>query len=241
MYDADVPRLHKELKELKSKVFERLGEAAQPKDEPKEDPLAEKLTKYREEYGDDLIEMARLIARSEFEPFLKQQIAPVEEKIQNISETQVAAAQEEFKKYLDSHVKGDWRSVWSADNQAFIEFLSQKEPYGLYTYGDLVDKYNNDWDADGISNILNTFLEKNAPAAPPAPKQQAKDPAKDAIVAPSRSTQTTTPTSQEKRIWTQDMIREFERNDRANKYDAETSQAMWEDLLSAPSENRIRR
>lgn len=252
MYDAEVPRLHKELKEFKSQVFERLGAVDKTVEPQKaeDNAIEEQLKKYREEYGDDLIQMARLIAQSEIKPLLRQTIEPVQKQVEEVSETQLKAAQENFLTYLDSKVEGDWRSFWMNHDPEFDAFLEKKDPYGLYSYKQLIDQFGQAWDADGVANIFNTFLKEKQPAAdldvpavlevPKKKETPPPSPAQEALVAPPRSTQHTPPAPQDKRIWTQSMIREFEKADRAGKYDEATSQAMWQDLLSAPAENRIR-
>lgn len=248
-YNAEVPRLHQELRELKEMVFAKIGDASKQvqQEAPKQDPYAEKLAKYKDEYGEDMLEMARLIAQQEAESrinaALKDRVEPVKQQIDSVEETQIRAAQENFMSYLDGVVKSadgkdvDWRGLWSGKDPKFVEFLSKPDPSGLYTYGDLARLYNDNWDADKLAVIFNTYTQSQAPA----PKQQTKpNPVQEAIVAPSRTTQHVAPDAGEKRLWSQDMISEFQKNDRAGKYDSETSKAMWEDLLSALGENRIR-
>ena len=60
------------------------------------------------------------------------------------------------------------------------------------------------------------------------------------MIAPSRNNVHTVPDSKDKQIWTQDSIKEFQRLDRQGKYTADVSKAMWDDLLSAMSEGRIK-
>lgn len=245
MYDKEVPLLHRELKELKAQVFERLGEIGKPKEEPKPDANAEKLEKFRAEYGDELLEMARLVARTELEPLISQKIDPVQQKVDSVEKTQVSADQQKFLLELDGKVEGDWREVWLNDDPKFNAFLASKEPYGLFTFEELLTRYSDAFDSDGVAAIFNAYIQ----TAKPAPKVEQKvepkveykpNPAKEAIVAPSRTQAVATPQSQDKRIWTREMMQEFERNDRMGRYSAEESAALWQDLLSAPNENRIR-
>lgn len=247
MYDADVPRLHKELKELKTRVFERLGDVSAPVEQQvPTNPDIEELARYREEYGEDLIKMARLVARAELEPLVKQKIDPMQQQVEDVSETQIRVAKQNFQQYLDKAVDGDWRSFWLQENPKFDAFLDSTDPYGLYTYREIADKYNTDWNADGLANLFNLYLKQQGQTAPPAqevepPKRTAApNPAQQALVAPSRSTQNTPPATQDKRIWTNEIMKEFERNERAGKYTQEEADAIWADLLSAPKENRFR-
>lgn len=236
-YDAEVPRLHGELKELKQSVFERLGQMAeQKKDEPTE-PVLDKMAKLKEEYGDEFIDNIREILKLEVEPLLNNSFKPMQEQVASIEETQVEAARQNFANYVSGKVQGDWQALWNNPSEKFVEFLQQPDPSGLHTYGELISAYSDKWDADKVSIVFNTFFEQNQPKQKAAPKS---NPVQDAMVAPSRNTQHTTPDAGEKRVWTKAMISEFERADRQGKYPADESQAMWNDLLSAAAENRIR-
>jgi len=236
-YDAEVPRLHHDLKELKQMVFEKLQAQTQPKPEEKPSPYQEQLEKYKEEYGEELLEMNRLLARMEAEALFAERAQPLQQQVQDVEETQIKAAQQNFVEYLGQKVKGDWQTLWSGQDKGFIDFLQKPDPSGLYTYGDLVKAYNDNWDADKLATVFNTYLDAKAPKQE---QQRQPNPAKQAIVAPSRSTQAPAPQSSDKTVWTRETMAEFQKNDRMGKYDEATSKAMWEDLLSAPSENRIR-
>lgn len=239
-YDAEVPRLHHELKELKEAVFSRLGDMTK-KEEPKEapvDPYAEKLAKFEEEYGKDFLEMQRILARREAEELLNKRVQPIEEQVSTVEETQIKAAQQNFMTYLDEKVeKGDWRTLWSGQDEKFNAFLQQREPTTGLSYAQIVRYHNDNWDADGLANIFNTYL---GTPEPPIEQPKKVNPAKEALVAPSRTTHTAPPPQSDKRIWSSSMIEQFKRDDRMGKYSQEESGAMWNDLLAAMNEGRIR-
>lgn len=247
-YNAEVPRLHGELKQLKEMVFQRLGEVAkpdEPKPEAKTDPYKDKIEKYREEYGEDLLEMARTLARIEFEERLGDKLKPVQEQVASVEETQIKAAQSNFMSHLDSQVKGDWRGLLYGEGEATAAFLASPDPSGLYTMGDLIEAYSEKWDADKLVKLLNNHFEAITPKEEPPkvepPAQPKKpNPAKEALVAPSRQTPHNTPAAEDKRVWTRETMAEFQKLDRQGKYSPEESQALWADLLSAAGENRIR-
>lgn len=245
-YNAEVPRLHGELKQLKEMVFQRLGDVtkpAEPKPEAKANPYQEKIDKYREEYGDDLLEMARTLARIEVEERLGDKLKPVQEQVASVEETQIKAAQSNFMGHLDTNVKGDWKTLIYGNNEASAQFLSSPDPSGLYTMAELIDAYSENWDAEKLVKLLNYHFEATAPKVekePEVPVQRKPNPAKEALVAPSRQTPHNTPEVNDKRIWTRETMAEFQRLDRQNKYSPEESQALWADLLAAAGENRIR-
>jgi hypothetical protein len=238
-YDAEVPRLHSELKEFKQNVFDKLNTiTTQPKQEETQAPVvSDRLSKFREDYGDDFVETIRELLKTEINPLLKESLAPVQQHVSSVEDTQIKAAQQNFMGYLDNQVKGDWKQLWSGNDPKFLEFLSQPDPSGLYTYGELVQAYNDKWDADKLTKVFNTYFDANAP---PVKVEQKPNPAKEAMVAPSRNTPHTTPASTDKRIWTKDAIEEFQREDRRGKFSSEDSMAMWNDLLAAASDGRIR-
>lgn len=238
-YDKEVPRLHGELKELKEKIFERLGdiETAKAQPEEKAPEVDDKMAAFKEEYGEDLIGYLDSYFESKMKPAVAEQtkeaLDPVQKQVASIEESQVQTAKDEFASYLDSNVNGDWREA--ASDPKFEEFLAQEDPSGFSTYGELLDKFNQDWDQTRMAKVFNAFYGEGKTETP----EKKSSPDKDAIVAPSRKTQAKTPEASDKINWTRESIKQFERDDRAGKYSSEDSQKMWDDLLAAPSENRI--
>lgn len=233
-----------ELRSFKQSVLEKLGSVQNPAPTPEIKPEPERIAKFREEYGDDLLEAFKELIKTEIDPILQEKVKPVQEQVATVEEAQYRASQKDFMNFLDDQVKGDWRSLWDGKDPKFLEFCNQSDPSGLYTYGELIDLYNNKWDGERLAKVFNAYLgastaeESKPPQA--TPPQQKPNPARESMVAPSRTTQHQSPATEEKRIWNNAMIAQFQRDDRANKYDAETSKAMWDDLLAAMSEGRIR-
>lgn len=237
MYDADVPRLHKELKELKQSVFEKFNSVIEDKaktETPPKEETVDELAKFEEEYGTDFVSQLRKLIANEASQLVK----PVQEKVESVEDTQVKTAQTSFTDYLDQSVKGNWRDAWEGKDPKFQEFLEKSDPSGLYTYADLITLYNTQWDADRMSKIFNLYYEENATPAKPAPQQSRPD--KEAMIAPSRTQVQSTPASDEKLIWTSEKLAEFQKLDRAGKYSKEESAKIWDDLLSAPAEGRFK-
>lgn len=237
-YNAEVPRLQQDLKDLKQSVFEKLSSitekpAETQKEQDKQDDI---IAKMKEEYGDDFIDGIYKIAEYIADQKVKSTVEPVQEKLTSVEDTQLKTAQENFKSYLDTKVEGDWRALWEGKDSKFIEYLQQPDPSGLYTYGDLVQMYNDAWDADKLAIVINGYLETKTDKK----KESKPNLERDALVAPNRSTHNSTPKTEDKVIWTRDSIKQFERDDRQNKYTTEESQKLWNDLLTAASEGRIR-
>ena len=237
-YDAEVPRLQHELKDLKTSVFEKLSTIAEKPAETKveQNKQDDIVAKMKEEYGEDFIDGIYKIAEHIADLKVKTSSDAVQEKLTSVEDTQLKVAQENFKSYLDTKVTGDWRALWEGKDPKFIEHLQKPDPSGLYTYGDLVQMYNDQWDGDKLAIVINNYLDTKK-----GKKEVTKpNPERDALVAPSRSTHVTTPNVEDKEIWTKASIKEFERQDRQSKFAPEESQRLWNDLLTAASEGRIR-
>lgn len=240
-YDAEVPRLHQELREFKQSVFERLAPQT-PKEEPKVEN--DKVVKFKEEYGEEFVENLRELLKAEVDPLIRSNVSQVEQQVANVEDTQVKAAQQNFASYVDSKVEHNWREIAQVFNEMaydqpvsnpkIAEFLAKPDPSGYYTNFDLVKIFNDNWDGDKLVNVFNSYYEQ---APKPKPKNNL---VQDAMVAPSRSTQNVAPTASDKTIWTRDAIAQFEKDDRMGKYSNEESQAKWNDLLAATAEGRIR-
>jgi len=236
-YEAEVPRLQSELKEFKQNVFDRIETLAKPQAEadPQEvegdDP---DLASFKEEYGEQFYNtLLKLIEKKGAKgQEIAEALKPVEEKISSIEEEQYQTAQKEFKNYLSGKVEG-WEKLWKGEDPGFLEFAKQSDPSGLYTYGDLLAAYNDRWEADKMAQVFNLYLDS-------AKQNKQKTAERNAQIAPSRTVTPSTPAPDQKQVWTKETIEEFKRADRQGKYDSETSMAMWNDLLAAVNENRIR-
>lgn len=242
MYDAEVPRLHKELKELKASVFEKFNQAFEEKakqEQTKQESSQEQdeLAKFEEEYGSEFVQQLRKLIAKEATQYVK----PVQEQLESVEDTQIRAARTSFESYLDDKVGKQWRKAWYGSDPKFIEFLQQPDPSGLYTYGELAELYNNNWDADRLAKVFNTYFKTQQPQVPTEPQQKPKPkPQQEAMIAPSRTSNQPAPTADDKIIWTKEKMDEFQRLDRQGKYGKEESARLWNDLLSALAENRIR-
>lgn len=249
-YNAEVPKLNQELRQLKDDIFERFGDLSKQVNQPEveetddTDSFEEELEEYREQFGDDLVSVIEKVSARRAQSLLKEHLSPVSQKVDSVESAQIQSAQTAFKEDLDSKVEGDWRSLWDGKDEGFKDFLKSKEPNGYFTYAEVVNKANDNWDAEILSNVFNTYL--NSKAKPTEDKKAAKE-AENKVaekvnqerVAPSRNKISDEPKDGEARIWTQADIAEFKEKDRRGKYSPEESEALWADFLRAPAEGRI--
>jgi len=240
-YDAEVPRLSSELKEFKQAVLERLGSEpsqAEPEAAPEPDPEDPVLAQFREEFGDEhadlMIKLINAQGQKLVKESLKTSLTPVEEKVKTVEDKQLEAARNDFAQALDTKLEtGNWRQLMDGSNPKFVEFLGEADPSGLFTYGELVQEFSNRWDSDKLAKVFKTFLERETPVKAPTAKP-------DALIAPSRSTNTNPPVETDKILWTKESIKQFQKDDMSGKLSAEESKRLWDDLLLAPGEDRIK-
>lgn len=240
-YDAEVPRLSQELRDLKTSVFEKFEQATKPAVvvETPTNVSDEFLDSFAENYGEDFADnLKKLIALE-----AAKLTTPMQQKMESVEDTQVKAAQTNFVGYIDEQLNEgretpvDWQGLWAGKDPKFLEFLGKPDPSGLYTYGQLAEMYNQNWDADKLVNIFKIYTNEEVV---PVVKPKTVSPQKQALVAPSRNNTHTAPNTESKKVWTSDMVQEFQRLDRQGKYGVDESKALWDDLLSALGENRIR-
>jgi hypothetical protein len=245
-YNSEVPKLTQELKKLKEDIFARvesLQANEQPSAEEEVDDTAEfeaELEPYREQFGDELLEVINKITDRRAKQLLGEQLSPVTEKVDSVESAQIQSAQLAFTDDLTEKVDGEWEPLWKGESQEFLDFLDTKDPNGFFTYREIAKKANDHWDAEMLSKVFNTFLETQKPpveAEAPAAKVDEKTEADR--VAPSRKGVATEPQAGEAKIWTQADIEDFKTRDRQGKIPAEESEALWNDFLRAPAEGRI--
>lgn len=225
-YDKEVPRLQKEIEELRKQM--------QPPEKDDQQDLAAKLDEYREAVGDETVDIIQNIVNMKTGEATK----PLEEKVNSIEETSLNAKREAFSTQLSEKAKGDWEPLLNGDDDKFLEFLEQSDPNGLYTYGDILEQANKSWNADKMAKVVNLYLDGKEEVS--KKQKEVSKSAEDALVAPNRKGHSPAPKGSEPRIWTENQVKQFEADDRNGKYTKEESDALWNDLLMAPSEGRMR-
>jgi len=133
-----------------------------------------------------------------------------------------------------------WEKIWNTANDLFAgndpedpaiaEFLNSSDPSGLYTNLQLLDMYNEKFDAERFAKVCNLYETPKAPAA---------NPSRDALLAPSRVTRQAAPVSTEAKNWSMRDIQQFQSDRRNDKYSDDQADAIWIDIQKALAENRI--
>lgn len=243
-YSKEVPGMAAELREMREYIKEISAvKTTKPDADEEENPFEE----FEQQYSPEFVETLRKLMRYEAQKEASKLIQPVVEQARSAEEIQLQVRRDNFVSDLSTKVTGDWQPAAKTlyDLQEGLpptdpkaaEFFATPDPSGLYTYGELLSMYNDKWDVDKIATIFNIYLGNNATSKP---QRTQSNPVTEALIAPSRTSTQTQPTSQDKRIWTHTAIEEFKRQDRIGKYEPDVSEAMWNDLLLAANENRIR-
>lgn len=237
-YNAEVPRIAAELQELRSYIAEQAALEAERKLNPQinnNEPATDPLSELKEEYSEDFVEKIQYLINQTVQKQIEPLAATTQQKIATVEDTQIASARAAFKAELSEKVP-NWEALVTGQDKNFIEFANKLDPTGLYTYGQLIQSANDNWDIDRMAAILQNYNSQTQ-----APQKESITKQKQAMIAPSRSTTSSNTVPNESgKIWTASEIIQFQIDDRKGKYDDETSKRMYADLLAASSEGRIR-
>jgi hypothetical protein len=245
-YNAEVPRLAQELREMKQYLSGlQAATPTQPEATPqKTSPYEDVVNKLKEEYPEELIENLLLLNRLQSEQVVNERVAPIQDKAQSVEDIQYQTAQNNYVNYLSAKAP-NFNEIWQVANEIELgqepsnpkiaEFLMKPDPSGLYTNIELLNAYNDKWDADRFATVCNMYGE-----APIETHTPARNPSREALVAPSRSNSQPAPRTEEKKIWSMQDINQFQSDRRMEKYTDDQADAIWKDIQQALAENRIR-
>lgn len=253
MYNAEVPRLHQQNKEMAQRLqqMEQLlaSLSTQPAPTAATQPVADKFVtdKDVEEYGDS-IDMMRKVSREEIsqvnqrvqriEQLLQQMQTNVVPQVQNIAHRQQVSAEQQFWAELGASVP-NFREVNS--NEQFQAWLLESDPLTGITRQTYLDDAQRTMDARRVSNIFRTWLEISGQASVAQPTGRANAEL-EKQVAPGRSRGTGTPAAASKsKTYSPQDIQKFFNDVRAGKYKGREQERdrIERDIFAAQRENRI--
>ena len=198
-YNAQVPVLQQQIRELTATVstltdeLKREREAKQP---AKQEP-AELVTKSDvETFGEDLVDLARRIARDEFGrreskyqeriEELKQELAQAKGQVGEVAQTQARSAQQSFFDALSAKLP-NWEQVQAtAECQ---DFLRSTIPGTRMTWDAALKQAGAERDLNAVLEVFGAFFAKHPTLDPNKAKQTQPAPSKDLArqVAPGKS------------------------------------------------------
>ena len=214
-YNAEVPRLHGQLKDLNTQLANALEQihqlkTAQPT--PPEPKRQEFVTKDDEEtFGSDLIDLSRRVVREEFAQLaplvvaeIRKEFAPIREQVGEVQQKTAKTEEERFWSAIDTAVP-DWRDI-DADQQ-WLDWLAESDPMSGKTRQEALNEAHAAMDAPRVASIFKVWKAAFRPVQTPPPANQQKREELQRQVAPAKSRATSTAPATE-RTWTAE---EYER------------------------------
>lgn len=241
MYDAEVPRLHADLRELKAQV-DSLRKASETKPvEPAKPAIPERLVTDAdvEAFGSDLIEVQRKVARevaAEFRGELDAMRAENEKLREQLTNTGTQVSEASFEQRLYRMVP-DFETV-NADPK-WIAWLNEVDPLLRAPRATVAQQAFNRGDAEGVAHYVAMFKQSVAPVEPAADKTEELE----RQIQPNRSATSAPPTSQKGKVYTNADIEKMFRKatdlgvkgrvEEAKKLEAEIDAAFMEGRVTA--------
>ena len=242
MYDADVPRLHAQVKELNARLNELQRAADAPKPTTQQTAPTKLVTDEDvQAFGADLIEVQRKVAREVAQDFraeidaLKADNAKLREQLTATGSQVVEAT---FEQRLHRMVP-DFDAI-NADPK-WIEWLNEVDPILRAPRKAVAQQAFNSGDAEGVAYYVDLFRQNSKPGEQPKATSKADEVARQ--IQPNRVASTGTPVSQTGKTYTNAEIqRMFQRAadlggkgqlDAARKLEAEIDAAFMEGRVTA--------
>ena len=243
MYDAEVPRLHSQVKELNSQVQQLIADAAAAKAQvPQETKAPSLITEQdKEAFGPDLIDLIERATESKVSTFrqreeqLISEIRELKGKLGDVSERQVVSDKDRFLMGLGQRVP-DWESL-NVD-QGFLAWLSEVDPvYGIPKQVALTNAYEA-LDVNRVATVFEAYKKLVTPAQPTKQKNQELQ----RQVAPTRSRASSPDPadSNNQRIFSHQEIGQFYEDVRRGNVSPEDAARIENEIHAAAAEGRIR-
>jgi hypothetical protein len=241
MYDAEVPRLHADLRDLKAQV-DSLRKASETKPvEPAKPAAPTKLVTDAdvEAFGQDLIEVQRKVARevaAEFRGELDAMRVENEKLREQLTSTGTQVSEASFEQRLYRMVP-DFEAV-NADPK-WIAWLNEVDPLLRAPRSSVAQQAFNRGDAEGVAHYVAMFKQTIAPVEQKADKTEELE----RQLQPNRGATSAPPTSQKGKVYTNADIEKMFRKaadlgtkgqtDAAKKLEAEIDAAFMEGRVTA--------
>ena len=244
MYDAEVPRLHSQNRELTQQVQQLIADMAELKAKQTTNHISTEslITEQdKEAFGPDLIDLIERATESKVAVFrqreeqLMEEIKELKGQMGSVAERQVMSDKDRFLMGLGQQVP-DWEAL--NVNQGFLAWLNEVDPvYGVPRQVALNNAYEN-LDVPRVATIFNAYKALITPATPQKkPSQELQR-----QVAPTRSKANAPDPAdlQNQRIWTDSMIQQFYDEARRGHYSPEDVVRTENEISAAIAEGRYR-
>ena len=206
-YDAEVPRLHAQVKELMEKVDQLSTAAAAPKPEAPPEPKQYVTDADKENFGEDLLDVQRRVAMEVAEKY-QGQISKLEGTIaaltKRLDETGGQMGQMSFEQRLHMRVP-DFDQI--NNSPEWVAWLNEVDPLVRGPRRVMAQKAFEAGDADAVADYVKLFKDSLKPAQP---KQSDRKAELESQVAPTRSsTPTRSAESQAGRIYSESQVNQL--------------------------------
>ncbi len=251
MYNAEVPRLHQQNRELSQRLqqFEQLLSTMSAQQKPAEQPQQERFISDKdvEEYGESIDVMRRvtrdeLVSVAQRLAMIEQQLSQVQTNIvpqvQAVAQRQHVSAEQQFWADLGSAVPNFREINGDAD---FQTWLLEADPLTGITRQTYLEDAQRGLDARRVASIFRAWTDLTGQATIAQSTNRAATSELEKQVAPGRSRGTGAPTQPKGRTYTPQDIQKFFNDVRAGKYKGREQERdkIERDIFAAQRENRI--
>lgn len=206
MYDAEVPRLHSDIRDLKSQMdkLQKAAEAPKPEAKPAAQPTKLVTDADVQAFGEDLIEVQRKVARevaAEFRGELDAMKAENEKLREQLNMTGSQVSEASFEQRLYRLVP-DFQTVNT--DERWINWLNEVDPLLRAPRKSVAQEAFNTGDAEAVAHYIGMFKASVAPVEQPSDKAAELE----KQIQPKRSA-TNAPVSQQAKTYTDAQIQKM--------------------------------
>jgi BMFP domain-containing protein YqiC len=230
-YNAEVPRLHSELGQLRQELEEQKRLASQMAEQLKAVPPPTLVTRDEiEEHGEGLIDVVRRAAREELAAS-SAKIAELEAQLSAVRGGVQKATKASFLKTLTDKVP-NWTSI--NEDSAFHSWLSETDPLSGRLRQHLLDDAHAALDGDRAATIFTAFGSTRDSWAASSSAALAEQ-----VVPNTNMSAPAPPVSPQGRVWQRAEVSKFYDDVRARRINAAEAAATEAEIHRAMMENRI--
>lgn len=233
-YDAEVPRLHNQTKELEARIQQLLDENTSLRGEiakAAEDKsyLTEQDT---DNFGEDMVDLVRRGAREESAKFaseaadLKSQIAQVQEQLRQQAQQESARRESAFYAELTREFP-DWET--QNTDQGFLAWLNEADPTYGFQRNEALQRAFGNLDAHSVAAIFQEYRNTTRRANP-----------LERQVTPTHTKSSGQVGSSQPHVWSQGEIEQFYHRWIHNEIPEEEAKAIEKEINDAVAAGRVR-
>lgn len=251
MYNAEVPRLHQQNKELTRKLEnmqQLIATMTTQQQQPQEETQKFISEKDTEDFGEETIDVIRRAAREEYAPYM-QRLAQLENMLNNVQQNvmprldqvqqhQAMSAEQQFWSGLQQAIP-NWKEINS--NQNFHAWLLEVDPLFDMKRQDVLQQAQQNLDLNRVITFFRTWMNQAGYSDNDRGSKNTQGSQLEKQIAPGRSRSGPAPTASNKRTYTRTDIQSFFDDVRKGKYKGREKERdrIERDIFAAQSDGRI--